>query len=59
MYHMSGKKIPKEFNNKISQFVSGMKRTVAPQNSESGESLDEEKKSMSYEVHKNLYKFIF
>ena len=38
MYHMSGETIPKEFNIDISQFINGMKRTVASQMSESGES---------------------
>ena len=50
MYFMSGYTIPKEFNIEISQFMSGMKRAVASQKSDSGESLDEGKKLMSYEV---------
>ena len=39
--------------------MSGMKRTVASQKDESGESLDEGKKSMSYEVYKKLCELLF
>ena len=36
MYCMSGGTIPKEFNIELSQFMSGMNRTVASQKAESG-----------------------
>ena len=39
--------------------MSGMKRTVASQKDESGESLDEGKKLMSYEVYKKLCELLF
>ena len=39
--------------------MSGTKRKVASQKTESGESLDEGKKSMSYEVYKNLCELLF
>ena len=50
MHCMSGETMPEEFKIELSQFMSGMKRTVAPKKAESGESLDEGKKLMSYEV---------
>ena len=54
MYCMSGETMPEDFNIELSQFMSGMKRTVASQKSGSGESLEEGKESMSYEVCKKL-----
>ena len=39
--------------------MSGMKKTVASQKAESGESLDEGKKSMSYEVYRKCCGFLF
>ena len=51
--------MPKKFKIEISQFMSGMERTVASKRSKSGESLDEGKKLMSYEVYKKLCEFIF
>ena len=57
MYRMSRETIPEEFNIELSQFMSGMKRTVAPQKAQSGEILDKGKKSMSYEVYKKLFEF--
>ena len=39
--------------------MSGMNRTVAFQKVESGESLDESKKSMSYEVYMKLCELLF
>ena len=59
MYCMSGDTMPKEFNIEISQFMSGMNRTVSSKTAESGESLDEGKKLMSYEVYKKLCEFLF
>ena len=51
MYGMSGYTIPEELNIELSRFMSGMNRTVASKNDESGEILDEGKKLMSYEGH--------
>ena len=48
-----------EFKIALYQFMSGMKRTVAYKNPESGESLDEGKKPMSYEVYKKLRELLF
>ena len=59
MYRMSGATTPKEFKIVISQFMSGMKRTIASQKAESGESLDEGKKMISYEVWKKLFRLLF
>ena len=36
MYHMSGETMPEDFKIKLSEFMSGIKRTVASQESESG-----------------------
>ena len=49
----------KEFNIELSQFMGRMKRTVASQKSESGESLDEGNKSMNFEVYKKICEFLF
>ena len=38
MYHISGETMPKKVNIELSQFMSGMKMTVASQKAESGES---------------------
>ena len=59
MYCMSGDTMPKEFKIELFQFMSEMKSTVVYQKSDSGESLDEGKKLMRYEVYKNLCKFLF
>ena len=59
MYCMSGETISKEFKIELSQIISGMKRKVASQKDESGESLDEGKKLMRYEVYKNLCELLF
>ena len=59
MYHMSGETMPEEFKIDIYQFMSGINRTVDSQKAESGESLDEGKKLMSYEVYKKLCELLF
>ena len=59
MYGMSGEKISEDFKIELSQFMSGMERTVDSQKAESGESLDEGKKLMSYEVYKKLCELLF
>ena len=57
MYCMSGETMSEVFKIDFSQFMSGMKRMVASQKDDSGESLDEGNKSMRYEVYKNLCGF--
>ena len=59
MYSMSGDTMPKEFSIDLSQFMIDMKRTVSSKKAECGESLDEGKKSMSYEVYKKLCGLLF
>ena len=59
MYCMSGDTMPEELNIEISQFMSVMNKTVASKTAESGESLDEGKKLMSYEVYKKLCELLF
>ena len=59
MYRMSGETMPEEFKIEISQFISGMKRTIASQKAYSGESLDEGKKLRSCWVYKKLCEIIF
>ena len=39
--------------------MSGMKRTVASQKTESGESLEEGKKLISYEVYTKIFELLF
>ena len=51
--------MPEEFKIELSQFMSGMKRTVASQKYYSGEILDEGNKTMSYGVYKNLCELLF
>ena len=59
MYRMSGETMPKEFKIDLTNFMSEMKRMVASQKAESGESLDEGNKLMSYEVYKKLCELLF
>ena len=59
IYRMSGETMRKEFNIELSKFMSWMKRTVTSQKAESGESLDEGRKYMIYEVYKKLCEFLF
>ena len=59
MFNMSGETMPEEFKIELYQFMSGTNRTVASKFAESGESLDEGKKLMSYEVNKKLWELIF
>ena len=56
---MSREKITEEFKIELYHFMNGMNRTVASKISESGESLDEGKKLMSYEVYKKICRLIF
>ena len=59
MYCMSRETMPEEFKIELYHFMNGMNRTVASKISESGESLDEGKKLMSYEVYKKLWELLF
>ena len=43
-----------EYEGELAQFMSGLKWTVASTWAESGRSLDEGKKGMSYEVYKQV-----
>ena len=56
---MSGDTMPKDFKIDLSQFMSRMKSTVAYQKADNGESLDEGKKLMIYELYKKLCEFLF
>ena len=47
------------YETELSQFMSGLKRIVAAARSESGRSLDEGKKGMSYEVYKRICEILF
>ena len=59
MYCMSGDTMPEEFKIELSQFMSEMNRMVASKTAESGESLNEGKKLMRYEVYKKLWGLLF
>ena len=50
MYHMSGKTMDEEFKKELSKFISGMKIVVADNKKESSASIDEGKKTMSFEL---------
>ena len=56
---MSGYTMPEELNIELSQFMSVMNKTAASKTAESGESLYEGKKLMSYEVYKKLWELLF
>ena len=53
-YCMVGETISEEFRLDLSLLINRMKRKVAYQEAKSGESLDEGKRLMSYEVYKKL-----
>ena len=55
LYHVSGKYMDQEFKKDLYQFISGMNRFNASNKSQSGISLDEVKKAMSYDVLKTLF----
>ena len=54
IYCISRETISEEFRLDLSLLINRMKRTIASQEAESGESLDEGKRLMSYEVYKKL-----
>ena len=59
LYRMSGEKMGPKFENELSQFMSGLKRTVAKVKADSGRSLDEGKKGMKFDVYKKLCEIMF
>ena len=59
MFIMCGETMPEEFKIELSQFMIWMKKTVASQKADSGESLYEGGKLMSYEVYKKLCELLF
>ena len=50
-YRMSGNTMDGELKKELYQFMSGMKRVVAAKSRESGDSIDEGKKEMGFEVY--------
>ena len=59
IYRRSGREVGKEFEKKLTEFMSGMKRTVAADKRDKGETLDEGKKPMSYDAYKALCQIFF
>ena len=59
LYRMSGEKMDETYEGELGQFMSGLKRTVAASRAESGRSLDEGKKGMSYEVYKLICEILY
>jgi hypothetical protein len=59
MYRMCGKEMDNTYEKLLSQFMSGLKRTVASSRAASGRSLDEGKKGMSFEVYKKMCEILF
>ena len=59
LYRMSGEKMDDTYESELSQFMSGLKRTVASSRAQSGRALDEGKKGMSYEVYKKMCEILF
>ena len=59
LYRMSGEKMDENYESELSQFMSGLKRTVASTKATSGRALDEGKKGMSYEVYKKMCEILF
>lgn len=58
LYRTSGETMDEDYQKSLSQFLSGMKRTVAQAKAESGESLDEGKKPMTFEVYQTMCKLL-
>ena len=56
---MSGEEIIASFKRYIVKFLGGMIRTVAKGGNESGESLNEGKKLMAYNLYNKLYEILF
>ena len=54
LYRLSGETISEDFNKLLREFLSGMKRTATQSKVDNGESLDEGKKPMSFEVYKEM-----
>ena len=54
LYRTSGETMDENYKKSLSEFLSGMKRTVAQARLDNGESLDEGKKPMSFEVYQQM-----
>ena len=50
IYRMSGEEMSKELRKDIGQFISGIKRVLTKEKLDEGESLDEGKKPMYFDV---------
>ena len=59
LYQMSGEKMEEEYEDELLQFMIALKQTVISTWTESGRSLDEGKKGMSYEVFKHVSEILF
>ena len=59
LFTLCGESIDPKFEKDLSQFMSGMKRKSAKQKAESGESLDEGKKPMSFDVYKKMCEILY
>ena len=59
MYRMSGQSMDHRMAKDLSQFMSGMKRTVADEKAKSGTSLNEGKRPMTFEVYEEMCKILF
>ena len=59
LYRMCSEKFDDDYDEDLSQFMSGLKRTVASSRAASGRSLDEGKKGMSFKVYKAMCEILF
>lgn len=59
LYRCSNKTMCPEMEKKLKRFMSGMKRTVAKEKRDAGESLDEGKRPMSLEVYDQMCKILY
>ena len=59
LYRVSGEKMGEEYETDLSQFMSGLKRTVASSRAASGQRLDEGKKGMQFEVYKKMCEILY
>ena len=59
LYRMCSEKFDDDYDKDLSQFMSGLKRTVTLSRAASGRSLDKGKKGMSFKVYKAMCKISF
>jgi hypothetical protein len=59
LYRMSGVAMEEKMKQDISQFMGGMKRVVASAKATNGQSLDEGKKAMTFDVYKKLCDILY